>query len=153
MIAYLRITSFMGMCIDAVHFYGHLRMGNVEHPLQRAMNATEARELSIKDGVTYREGDPTGRFDNREQLIAEAKKQWRQLLPLALYLVEGDPGYVEPHRLLAHFPGLEKQAAKISALWERQELLGPDPYRYAPEEAEELSTQWMELLAELGRIP
>jgi hypothetical protein len=78
-LAYLDITSWVGISIGAEHFYGNLIMGDNKIELMREITIHEAVALDKKDGgwgtrvSAWKNGDKTtNRFNNRKSIAKVA---------------------------------------------------------------------------------
>lgn len=116
----LEITSFVGMSIGAVHYYGKLSDGVVRTDLMRVLTAAGARKLNIlhRAGNTYHAGDEVTNWDSEEELIAYARRTWKDHYPDGGLLVLGDsagphPILVGPAEIVAEGAKLLKKAERI----------------------------------------
>lgn len=100
---WLSISSWRGICVGAVHWYGELvdTYGDdgKRIRLERKLTAAEALALNEKYSIKrdsclrYRKGSKTYGFDAREDVIEAAKKCWRKQFPAARRLALGNPTY------------------------------------------------------------
>ena len=110
---WLCISSWRGMSIGAVHYYGRFQPGTkpgekyTEIDLEHPMSAKEAERLNFlhnqgKEKIIfcYEEGEMTQGFDSRQDVIDRAIAIWRDEFPNHKRLVLGDSGYYEPQDVL-----------------------------------------------------
>jgi len=134
-IIWLKVSSWVGIGIGAEHYYGKLidqslpweeRIKN-EQTVKRPLGSKEARELSKKDTemfdekirCTYRKGDLTDRFASESDVIAQAKKTWKELYPHGEILLLGDDGTAQPVLPIDGTPAILEEALQI---WEEFEV-------------------------------
>lgn len=121
-IAYLEITSFVGMCPDAVHYYGNLvyykNDNREEFELKRIISKKESKLLNEKDGFMsrWRAGSCTGRFETKEEIIKLGKKIWKKESPESVILVLGRSVVADPQEVIA---GDKIIKQKINKLYKR----------------------------------
>lgn len=102
-VVYLEITTWAGISFGAEHYYGKLISCGKEWKtveVSRKMTAKEARVLSKKDDFEWKAGSELSRFDTKDDVRETAKKIYRKEFPSAIVLLEGNPAYVKPKRVL-----------------------------------------------------
>ena len=102
---WLKISSWTGISMGAIHVYGSLRSEerDSEIELKRKLTVSQARKLSKQQsenslfGTEYhwKEGQETRCFDTEEELKAFAKKHWKTHFSGKKRLVVGDPAYCD----------------------------------------------------------
>lgn len=119
-IAYLHVSHFSGF----PHFYGRIEHDGEVYDIERTLTATDAKRFNLIEcggGYTWREGDTTTRFDSTDDVMFAAMRQWRDVFPHAMALVEGR-GTDEPQYVIA---GLApEQRVRLNTLFMRCEELG-----------------------------
>jgi hypothetical protein len=103
----LQISTWIGS-IGAEHYYGHLKGHDVngeyqsielEWPLSQKMATYLNKKEGTRTGETYsfyRKGQPTYRFDTKQEVRDWAIKVWRDHFPGCDILLEGGYSYHEP---------------------------------------------------------
>ena len=106
--AYLVISSWIGVGIGAEHFYGKItfrstsRVDTREKELKRKLSLNEAKALDKKDGChTWRVLRETERFNSSDDIRKLAIKTYKKLFPLAEFLIEGRSSIAEPQPIIA----------------------------------------------------
>lgn len=100
LVVYLEISSWEGMSLGAVHYYGKLHHDGKEIRLKKFLSAADAEYLSKKDNWRWKEGDSTERFRSKRELVGLALEVWRKRFSGAVILVEGNHCYAEPQTVL-----------------------------------------------------
>lgn len=130
----LDVTSFRGISFSAEHFYGRLKSDSDWGPgysgieVVRRLTREEADDLNEKDGQLelgygrYEEGDESGRFLTKEDLITAARLLREEEFPEAELLVLGDVGVCGPQRVL--WCADEEKGASLKELYEEAKALG-----------------------------
>lgn len=108
-ICYLKITSWAGMSIGAVHYYGNLHCGDyandvkMENILTRqdaiAYNKVE-RSIGRATPYVYRQGQKTTGFLDRDRIIELAIQTYKQHFPQAIMLILANAARYEPQIVL-----------------------------------------------------
>jgi hypothetical protein len=115
---WLNITTWRGMSFGAVHWYGNLEVEAFDGinwdkqlrpiELRRTLTASQARDLTKVQNyntmfdwnIKYVKGDTTNCFDEEEDVIKFAIKEYKKYYPNATRLVLGSTVYDEPIRTL-----------------------------------------------------
>ncbi len=154
--AHLEITSWAGRVVDAVHFYGRLRVPDQEEiTVERTLTVAEAADLNRDErrrgevSGSYSPGSVTGRFKTEEQVIECAiaylkanhpEIEW--LLNGCSYVLDPQPVVMGPEPLKTELNALVA-AAEANDWWEGDENTMSDiskrwrtlaPWRKASEE-------------------
>lgn len=99
----LEITSWVGTCAIAMHYYGKLCSGNIggNFFVKKKLTKAEARALNSKDSFksSYLPTE-TDRLKSPDEIRRLAKRQWKKLFPKATILLEGSSGDLLPQRVL-----------------------------------------------------
>jgi hypothetical protein len=109
---WLDVSSWRGISIGAIHFYGELKttyhddLPHVE--LKRKLTKSEAKELTklqndnslFQAGFRWEAGDETRCFDTKEDVIKAAIAQYQALFPTKTLLLLGSPVYAEHDAVL-----------------------------------------------------
>jgi len=150
-VIHLEITTWAGMSIGAIHYYGKL-VGEDEQgeykkvEVEKGMTAREARAMNKLDGTRglYKAGSTTSRFDRREQVIERALEIWKDHFPEGEILLIGSSSTVDPQEVLV---GPEELKTVVNA-WVKQY---EDEYEGYPDEIyqrwRKLMRPWMRLTA------
>ena len=119
---YLRITSWSGISIGAIHYYGELKARNPYRAieLKRTLTAASARRLTKQHGkdFQYRAGYETIGFETEQEIIDLAIKTYKTHFPEATVLILGDPVYAEPQKIIDGPKSAIKKADKLRAKYE-----------------------------------
>ena len=105
-IVYLDITSWAGLSLGAIHYYGTLwghKNGDMEKvELTRFLSARAAAKLTKLHGTdwVYRAGRPYHGFDTRDEIIELAKRTYRDHFPAANILILGKIVVADPQPVL-----------------------------------------------------
>lgn len=105
-VCYLDISSFQGLSIGAIHFYGELRCdGNrvelIHHlTTEEAIERTKRERADMGSEYRYKRGDKSRGFTTEEQIIDLACRTWHKHFPDADVLILGDNCVAEPQRVL-----------------------------------------------------
>jgi len=96
-IAYLEISSWAGISINAEHHYGKLVCGNDSVELLRPLSKTDAAYLNKKNQAScYSEGMEDNRWDFPSQLMGAALDRLSDLFPSAVLLICGSSSTLDP---------------------------------------------------------
>lgn len=124
-IVYLHITSFIGVSFGAQHYYGKLICrGNTngEQCLTHVLTEDEAAALrKAHDWSHYRAGYKAEGYDSEAAICQQAIAEYKTIFPDAVVLVEGNPVYSGPHKILAGPDGL---AEEVRSLIQRADEIG-----------------------------
>lgn len=108
--AYLNITSWSGISINAVHYYGKLNYGKAEIEVRYPMTESQARHMTAKDNMVedadlfqYQPGDMTGRFDSQDALQKAAIDIFEKFINPQGFdiLIKGEHWVAEPQPIIA----------------------------------------------------
>ena len=141
-IVFLKISSWKGISVGAVHCYGALSNlgGGKRYDVDKPITKAEANRRNKKAGwVSWTGGDRTESFDTKESVIYYAKRQFNKRFPHATALVLGNIATAEPQTVLVG-PQPFKQA--VNKLVKRAERIG-----YWDNEAEmrQICNEWVKL--------
>ena len=152
-IVWLKISSWSGISIGAVHIYGELIPDGSQEgvSLEKTLTATQARKLNkwyrqtggVGGLTTYRAGYKTTGFDDESELTEFALKTYREHFPKAELLIKGQAMNVEPQLILDGPSDVKEKAerllreARALEYWEHRE-------NYKRMDA--LSDEWEDLL-------
>lgn len=134
-IVYLEISSFEGISIGATHYYGKL-INNTER-IELAKKITKSNIDSFKCDY-YNIGDYTERFLNEEEVIKNAKKNWKKYFPNAIVLIKGFKSILDPQECIA---GDNKWKKIINSYFKLSEACGG--YEYNNELMTKISNEYM----------
>src|SRR3990167_6329937 len=119
---YLKITSWAGISIGAIHYYGELKARNPYRAIElnRTLTAASARRLTKQHGkdFQYRAGYETIGFETEQEIIDLAIKTYKTHFPEATVLILGDPVYAEPQKIIDGPKSAIKKADKLRAKYE-----------------------------------
>ena len=139
---YLKITSWAGTSIGAIHFYGELRVRNPYRAieLKRTLTTASARRLTKQHGkdFQYRVGYQTIGFETEQEIIDLAIKTYKTHFPEATVLILGDPVYAEPQKIIDGPKSVIKKAEGLCAKYEG--------YRKDYRMADYICNEWDKLL-------
>lgn len=120
MIAWLEVSTWRGLSIDAEHWFGHLRCDDRKISLDHPMSAHEAAQANRKQRTTLnKEGKATNAFTTEAALEKHAVTVFRNLFPGATLLIKSDNS-LYPGPVLFGPPEVQQQA---SVLFDRMEAL------------------------------
>jgi len=106
---YLKITSFRGLSLGAVHYYGELRARNPYRcvELSNTLTVASAKRLNKQrrdefrgEDWNYRVGMKVNGFDTQQEIIDLAIKTYKTHFQDATILIRGDPVYAEPQEII-----------------------------------------------------
>jgi len=106
---YLKITSWAGISIGAIHFYGELRARNPYRcvELSNTLTVASAKRLNRHrrddfrgEDWNYRAGMKVNGFDTEQEIIDLAIKTYKTHFPEGTVLILGDPVYAEPQKII-----------------------------------------------------
>ena len=106
---YLKITSWAGISIGAIHFCGELKARNPYRciELSNTLTITSAKRLNKHrrddfrgEDWNYRAGMKVNGFDTEQEIIDLAIKTYKTHFPEATILILGDPVYAEPQEII-----------------------------------------------------
>jgi len=138
LICYLNITTWQGISIGAIHYYGSLNFRTKKITLKRKVTK---QDIEQKKERFLTIGDSTEGFNSEEDLISLAKKQWKKHFPEAKALVLGSPTHIEPHKMLI---GPHKRQCNF--LYNQAKNLGFYDYEKNYDTVDKLSNQWYKLI-------
>lgn len=102
---YLEISSWIGISIGAIHFYGKMKCSDGDefksiemlHPL----TISQARELNKNEKYRlYDAGDMYYGYDSKNEIRKQAIETYKDLFPGATVLIEGHIAYADPQPIL-----------------------------------------------------
>ena len=141
---YLKITSWAGISIGAIHFYGELRARNPYRviELKRTLTTASARRLTKQHGkdFQYRVGYQTIGFETEQEIIDLAIKTYKTHFPDATILIRGDPVYAEPQEIIDGKKSVIVKANKLRDKYKEYEKA----YRYRM--ADFICNEWDKLI-------
>lgn len=138
-IVFLSVSSFIGVAVEAVHYYGRLRLLQGGESIDITYKVTKAQ--AAKWGCGYRLGDKSTRFLSRRKVINAAKKHFKIYFPKAAVLVLGRSALAEPQEILV---GPKEFKDKITKLAKRYARLDWD-IEADREEIDEILSRWQEV--------
>lgn len=107
MIVYLEISSWIGMSLGAMHFYGTMRTGydndgnHQKIDMRRPLTSAQAKELNKAHDVKfYKAGSLYQGYDTRDEIRQQALATYKDLFPGATILVEGSSAVADPQPIL-----------------------------------------------------
>ena len=124
---YLKITSWAGTSIGAIHFYGELRARNPYRcvELSNTLTVASAKRLNRHrrddfrgEDWNYRAGMKVNGFDTEQEIIDLAIKTYKTHFPEGTVLILGDPVYAEPQKIIDGPKSAIKKADKLRAKYE-----------------------------------
>lgn len=133
-IATLEISTWRGVSIGAVHYYGKIRCYPSEVPdldIERVLTKDAAFKLTKQKNAgrnpercwfDYSEGDKSNEFDSKDEIREIALRVWKEHFPDAVMLQEGRSAVADPQRVLAADD--PKLMIKFNKMWERAEEIG-----------------------------
>lgn len=124
-IVYLEITTWIGVSLGAMHFYGEL-VGYIDDEytkveLKRKLTSAAVKELHEYGWSSVRAGDLFHGFDTRDDIRDEALATWQEHFPAALVLLEGRSAIGNPQKVLA---GPEDFKTRVNQWYEEDKDLG-----------------------------
>ena len=148
-VIYLKITTWRGMSLGAVHYYGKLNSNNYDDKsieLRKKMTSHEAAKLNKLHGYgsLYKAGSSTEGFDTKDEIIELAMREFKNHYPNVRILILGDAVYSEPKKILwcEEEPGIiEIVDNMISECKEINWWEGNNPKRM-----DQLSDNWEQIL-------
>jgi hypothetical protein len=139
-ICYLEINTFVGYCIGAIHYYGHLTFEDKKKNIKCKLNKQQAENLSTSD-YKYKIGMTSERFETEEEIINIAKKNWKKIYPPAEILIKGRSGILDPQQCIA---GNKILKDKINILWKQAEKIGG--YEGDEKQMTKISDKYMKII-------
>lgn len=150
-IVFLTVSSFVGMSVGAMHYYGrleHLQGGDssdVTHKLtqieaDRFNKGWLTKEMRTPD-VGYQKGEKLTRFSSRRKVINAAKRQFKIHFSKAAVLVLGRSACFEPQEILV---GPKEFKDKINVLAKEYGKLDWDIETDRPE-IKKIEEKWQKL--------
>ena len=142
-IVYLHITTWQGISLGAIHYYGKLHGGGREVKLQHPLTAEQAAQVNksaFAEGMAFgfKVGEMYHGFDDRQEIIRLARSTWREHFPDADVLVVGNPCVAEPQRVL-HGP--KRFKAKVNGWLHELYKTGWD-YQYRAQRRQASDAFW-----------
>ena len=116
-LVYLEITSWIGISIDAMHFYGSLK-GHINDDfrsieLLHALTIEEAKVVSKASSIRFSPGDMYNGFLNKQDIINLALKIYKDRFPQAEVLVLGRIAIADPQEILDGPPAFKDAVNKL----------------------------------------
>ncbi len=151
----LEISTWTGLSPGAVHFYGTICHYDGEdelqqHRLEQPMSAKEAARRRKRDrraGYTYtswRAGQPTTGFDSSKDIIAAARKVFREICPRCRVLLRGSFGVGGPQAVL-----IGPRWFKTAGNHLHREAVACGWWEGSPRRMRKLEREWDSLLKDL----
>jgi hypothetical protein len=135
MLVYLDISTWRGLSIGAVHYYGQLKSYGKSYRqivLMRKVTPAVVDELTDADGnCSYKVGWETERWRSKRALRQAAIRYFKKHYPIeGALLIEGQSAYAEPQPVLCG-PKTVKDAinklcrqAERCGYWDNEETMG-----------------------------
>lgn len=153
-VIYLDIKTWMGYSVGAEHYMGTLRCyepyKTVE--MQNKLTSRQAKTINKKTRTNlWQAGTMDERFESEDEIIEQARKEYKTHFPDAKILILGDSGYKAKRVLDGPPPDVIK---RCNTLWELEERIpwhGMGTYcRTATEEeqSEKLYDEWVKLISD-----
>jgi len=141
-VVYFHILSWVN-CGIGTHYYGTLEQyGGDRVDVKHVIDAEEAEKLNDEDEWrSYEEGDESGRYYSKEDVIADARRVWKERFPDADILILGDHGTAQPQEVLEGPDGIK---GPINDFYQQMEDLDFDWDAY-PTEMEAIEEAWNEI--------
>jgi hypothetical protein len=124
MLVYLEVTTWRGMSIGAIHYYGRLRVGDKTIDVMRKVTAAAVKELNRRDGGGYdwQVGEETSRWNSKLALERAAIRWFKANYSIEdSMLIKGLSGIFEPQPVIC---GKEPFKSAINQLHSRAEECG-----------------------------
>ena len=141
---YLKITSWAGISIGAIHFYGELKARNPYRAieLKRTLTTASARRLTRQHGKAfqYLAGYQTIGFETEQEIIDLAIKTYKTHFPEATILILGDLIYAGPQKIIDGPKSIVKKVDGLIAKYREYE--NEKDYRMA----ENICNEWDKLI-------
>ena len=100
-IIHLEISSFRGISLGAIHYYGKL-VGNTRIELEKTLTRRDAIKLNKHDdGYIWRPGTKYSGFDSEEEVIEFALNVWKKHFPSGIILIQGNSAVADPQLVIA----------------------------------------------------
>lgn len=154
---WLEISTWVGICIGAQHFYGRLHENNRgpggnsgETDVTHALTRKEAAYLNKKNSWTgfmaKKGGEMSRDFEAREQVYAAGIKLFRKQYPGDVILIVGSHGSLSAQPLLSWPAWFETQAKRVNELAAEWARIGG--YEGNEKRAGQIDNEWQKLLVE-----
>lgn len=127
-VAFLSLTSFMGVVSGASHWYASIWFNKEKFEVAHELSTREAALMNKSDGkdidggFIWSPGDRISRYRSKEDAIKVAKETWREIAPEAKVLIEGESYVAEPQPILDGLP--VEIMDELNALFNKCESLG-----------------------------
>lgn len=140
-VAYLKITTWVGSAVGyAQHYYGTIYFGDNQwsaktpkKDVKFKIDSRQAIEFNkeepdlIRMGLGNKPGDMSTRFTDRDMLIKKGTKLFKKDPKGCDVLLEGDSGYVDPHKMLAGPKDVMEKGNKLYEEFEEYDGWGCKP--------------------------
>lgn len=155
-IVHLEITSWRGLSLGAIHYYGELIGHKREKYTTIKLEQKCTRKAAIEENKKAREmglpgrtrpGELTNQFDSKEQLRKFAIKHWKEHFPKAVILIEGNSSTVEPQPILIGPKEIKDRVNKLS-----READTIDRWEKNEKRMDEICDEWNELIAKVTKL-
>jgi hypothetical protein len=158
----LDITSFKGISLGAIHYYGKLKYKNESLKLEvirleNTISAEEAEVWNAHERRTYpgkkkywnwEAGDTYDGFSRKSDMWDEAIKICKELFPEgSYYIVQGGYSYIEPQLIVYGFD--EEVTEKLNIIASKHMNLNWDN-KEEREEILRLEKEWSDIIEPLG---
>ena len=150
----LQISTWMGVSLGAEHWYGRLSTddGKRDERMRHSMTSEEAKNENKKDremGQTFfrwKKGAMTQGYSSRQQIIDQAREEFKTFEPKATVLIEGMVGCGSPQTILEGPDWFKTMGNMINDAW-------PGWRAGKDEECERLGAQWAKLIERIEAEP
>lgn len=162
LVCYVRMTSWVGMSIGAVHFYAKLKFKDLkEVEVEHTLTKKEAKVLTKKDNAAigygsyeYEAGDTTGRFDSKEEVFACALEVFEEAGWKAKVLVVGNSSCLNPQECIWCID--KSKIEPLNELYEKLEKMymqTDDPWdKFGNGVVERIFEDWWRIVNKLDKL-
>lgn len=147
-IVYLEITTWVGVGIGAMHYYGSLKDRDNTVELKTILTQKQATQMNrLRDYNDYKKGDEYSGFWSQDEVRKEAVKQWKAQFPHSTLLIEGRSSVRGPQPILE---GPEELKIIVNRLAARADEIDWYTYKKHVPEMEKIDQQWEEVMLKFG---
>ena len=137
------VSSFRGISVGAVHWYGslHGREPYKRFELTRTLSAEDAQKLNAaRREDCWHDGSRINGFDTPADVLKAGRAVWKRKFPGADILLSGHYASADPEEPI---DGPEAVLKQLRDIWERFHDLGNNPWgSKTKDEAERLFKRW-----------